>query len=93
MPKPPLSRKSSEQDVRISELKKQGLVGEMIVNALQAPMTPDQLVMTLMNEPYNLSPTEENLAEITRILNSSAIFKVAFKRTLGCFSIRTELHL
>jgi len=70
-----------------------GPIGRMMGSALAVqPMTPDELIGCLMSKPYNLTPTEQNLARITEILNEGG-WGVEFRRERGCFSVRTLIIL
>jgi len=80
---------------RIAALSSMGPVGEMICKILSAQeMTPDELIYTLMSDTYRLDPTEENLAEITKIISDhEKLLKIRFYREMRCFNIRTLLSL
>jgi|SRR3989338_9986138 len=90
-----LSEEYSKHLLRIDQLRREGLVGEMIADALSvSEMSPDDLISCLVSEPYNLAPVEKNLKEITRIIKDhERLLKVDFKRSLGCFTVRTVLSV
>jgi len=90
-----LSEEYSKHLLRIDQLRREGLVGEMIADALSvSEMSPDDLISCLVSEPYNLAPVEKNLKEITRIIKDhERLLKVDFKRSFGCFTVRTVLSV
>lgn len=90
-----LTREEYARKVRLDQLQREGPIAGMIANALSVKeMTPAELISCLISEPYNLRPVEENLQEITRIINQhERLFKVRFRRPMGCFSVETILSL
>ena len=90
-----LDPEESKRQSRIDQLRREGVVGEMIANALSVQeMSPDELISCLISDAYGLAPTEANLKEVMRIIRKhDKLLRIDFKRSLGCFTVRTVLSI
>ncbi len=78
-------REKYETACRVDQLKREGLIGKMIANALSiGRMSPDELFRCLMSEPYCLPFNNESFEEILKILNNHKyLLKVSFNKIDG----------